>query len=119
MQQHGHGGADIPEFQEGQDADEEVHGCGQPRVCPNQDNDEQVPCQGEEIDAQCPQESQRLQASSGGEAGQKKTRRPCVIGMIHDSQEQGAQTGNELLQDSAREIFHNQKYRMHKPEGIP
>lgn len=85
MQQHGHGGADIPEFQEGEDADEEVHGCGQPRVCPNQDNDEQVPCQGEEIDAQCPQESQRLQASSGGEAGQKKTRRPCVIGMTHDS----------------------------------
>ena len=59
VQQRGHCGADIPEFQEGQDADEEVHGCAQSQICLNQDNDEQVPCQGEEIDTQCPQESKR------------------------------------------------------------
>ena len=36
MQQHGNYGADIPEFQEGADTDEELHGtCGQSIICLN------------------------------------------------------------------------------------
>ena len=84
MQQCRHCGADRPEFQEGEDTDEEVHGCGQSRICLNQHNDEQVPCQGEEIDAQCPQESKRLQGSSGSETSKEKTLGPCVIDKVHD-----------------------------------
>lgn len=84
-QQRRHCGADIPEFQEGEDTDEEVHGCGQSRICLNQHNDEQVPCQGEEIDAQCPQESKRLQGSSGSETSKEKTLGPRVIDKVHGS----------------------------------
>ena len=85
VQQCRHCGADIPEFQEGEDTDEEVHGCGQSRICLNQHNDEQVPCQGEEIDAQCPQESKRLQGSSGSETSKEKTLGPRVIDKVHGS----------------------------------
>lgn len=85
VQQCGHCGADIPEFQEGEGTDEEVHGCGQSRICLNQHNDEQVPCQGEEIDAQCPQESKRLQGSSGSETSKEKTLGPRVIDKVHGS----------------------------------
>ena len=85
MQQRGHCGADIPEFQEGEDTDEEVHGCGQSRICLNQHNDEQIPCQSEEIDAQCSQESQRSHGSSGSETCKEETLGPCVIDKVHGS----------------------------------
>lgn len=84
VQQCGRCGADVPEFQEGEDTDEEVHGRGQARICLDQDDDEHVPCQGEEVDAQGPQERERSQGPRGRETSEGETLGPCVVVMIHD-----------------------------------
>lgn len=89
MQQGGHCGADIPEFQEGEDTDKEVHGSGQPWICLDQDNDEQVPCQCEEIDAQGPKEGKRSEGTRGSETSKDEGPCPGVVDMIHGSKEEG------------------------------
>lgn len=89
MQQGGHCGADIPDFQEGEDTDKEVHGSGQPRICLNQDNDEQVPCKCEEIDAQGPQEGKGSEGAQGSETCKDEGPGPGVVDMIHHFQEEG------------------------------
>lgn len=66
----------------------------------NKDNDKQVPCKYQEIDAQRPKEDKRSQSARRSETSKDESLGPGVVSMIHDSmkERQVVKVQDELLQ---------------------